>query len=165
MQIERKQIIEALLPNLKREGEYQETSEETDRYNCIAWALYDTGQWWWPTPRYGNFWLAQVPRDNKRETLIKIFEMHGFVKCDSSEQEQGYEIVALYEIHPDTGIEHVARQIQSGEWTSKLGEREDIKHKTPESVECADYGKVVQLMKRRREEWDEEEVDLTLELG
>jgi hypothetical protein len=76
------------------------------------------------------------------------------VKCDSSEREKGYEKVALYEIHPETGVEHAARQLRSGEWTSKLGEWEDIKHKTPHSVECDDYGNVVQVLKRRREEWD-----------
>lgn len=154
MNDERRKAIEDLFPKLRQSGEYEPTSDEDWNYNCVAWALYDTRQWWWPTPRFGAFWLSEVPRDNSRETVTKIFEMHGYVKCDSSEWEHGYEKVALYEIHPDTGIEHASRQLQGGEWTSKLGEWEDIKHKTPQSVECADYGKVVQIMKRRREGWD-----------
>jgi hypothetical protein len=153
---ERKQEIDDVFPNLRREGEYQETSEETDKYNCIAWALYDVKQWWWPTPRYGCYWLPGLPRDNKRETLIRTFEIHGYIKCDSAEPEKGYEKVALYEIHPGSGVEHAARQLQSGEWTSKLGEWEDIRHKTAQSVECDDYGKVVQILKRRRKEWDDD---------
>jgi hypothetical protein len=151
----RRKEIEQIFPNLRTSGAYEPTSDADWNYNCIAWALYDTRQWWWPTPRLGAFWLAQVPRDNGKETVVKIFEMHGYVKCESGEQEVGYEKVALYEIHADSGIEHVARQLQSGEWTSKIGEWEDIKHKTPESVECSDYGKVVQFLKRRRKEWDE----------
>lgn len=153
MDDERKRQIEEIFVNLRRPDEYQETSEENGDYNCIAWALYDTQQWWWPTPRYGAFWLAQVPRDNKRETVIKIFEMHGYVKCNTAEPELGYEKVAIYE-RPDSGVEHVARQLRDGQWTSKIGEWEDIKHKTPQSVECDDYGTVVQILKRPRPEWN-----------
>lgn len=148
---ERKKEIEDIFANLKSEG-FQETSAETDNYNCIAWALYDTKQWWWPTPRYGVYWLPGLPRDNKRETVIRTFEIHGYTKCDSSEPEKGYEKVALYE-HPDSGIEHASRQLQDGKWTSKLGEWEDIKHNTPQSVCCEDYGEVVQILKRARPEW------------
>ena len=165
MNDERRKAIAELFPNLRTEGEYEPTSDEDANYNCIAWALYDIRQWWWPTPRYGAFWLAQVPRNNKRETVIKIFEMHGYVTCESSDPEPGYEKVALYEISPESGIEHAARQLQSGEWTSKLGEWEDIRHKTPQSVECDDYGRVVQILKRPREEWDECELDLSKESG
>lgn len=114
MNDERRKQIEELFPNLGQRGEYEPTSDEDENYNCIAWALYDTGHWWWPTPRFGAFWLPQVSRDNKRETLVKIFEMHSYVKCDSSEQEEGYEKIALYEIHPESGVEHVSRQLQGG---------------------------------------------------
>jgi hypothetical protein len=85
--------------------------------------------------------------------VIEIFKHHGYIVCDTDEREDGYEKVALYE-HPDFGIEHASRQLQDGQWTSKLGEWEDIRHKTPQSVECDDYGNVVQIMKRRRQDWD-----------
>ena len=142
--------IEEVFPKLREEG-YQTTSQETDSYNCIAWTLYDTKQWWWPTPRYACYWPPGVPRDNTRAAVIKVFEIHGYARCESADPELGYEKVAIYE-HAETGVEHAARQLQSGEWTSKLGEWEDIRHKTPQSVECEDYGKVVQVMKRRRKE-------------
>lgn len=152
MNDERKQEIAEIFRNLK---DYEQTSDENWNYNCIAWALYDTQQWWWPSGRgSGNFWLPQVDRDNKRETVIKIFEMHGYVKCDTDEREVGYEKVAIYE-HHDFDVQHAARQLKNGKWTSKLGEWEDISHNTPQCLECEDYGKVVQIMKRRREEWDE----------
>jgi hypothetical protein len=149
---ERRRQIARIFPNL--ELDYVETSCETDVYNCIAWSFYDTRQWWWPTPRYGNFWLELVPRDNQVSTVVKMFELHGYVTCDGAEMESGYEKVAIYE-RPDSGVEHVARQLRDGYWTSKLGEWEDIRHRTAKSVECADYGRVVQYLKRRRPEWQE----------
>ena len=142
--------IEGALPALKEQA-YEITSDESETYNCIAWALHDTKQWWWPTTLYGCYWPPGVPRENTREAVIKVFEMHGYTNCDSGELEPGYEKVAIYE-RSDTGIEHAARQLQDGEWTSKIGEWEDIRHRTPQSVECEDYGKVVQIMKRPRKE-------------
>jgi hypothetical protein len=62
--------------------------------------------------------------------------------------------VALYR-HPEFGIEHVARQLRSGKWTSKLGDWEDIEHDDPYALECEDYGKIAKFMKRRRKEWDQ----------
>ena len=143
--------IEEVIPRL-REEEYETPSEESDAYNCIAWALHDTKQWWWPRPRYGCYWPPGVPRDNTRETVIMIFEIHGYAKCESDEPERGYEKVAIYE-HSETGVEHAARQLRDGGWTSKIGEWEDISHKMAQSVECEDYGRVVQIMKRKREDW------------
>jgi hypothetical protein len=158
MDTERKQQIADIFTNL---NEYEETSQENWRYNCIAWALYDTRQWWWPTGRgSGNFWLAQVPYDNKLETVVKLFEMHGYVKCDNETQEAGYEKVAIYQ-HSQFDVQHAARQLQNGKWTSKLGEWEDISHNTPRCLECADYGTVVQILKRRREEWDQHGFNVT----
>jgi hypothetical protein len=153
MKSERKQEIEGIFVKLQQEGEYQETSTETDDYNCIAWALYDTQQWWWYTPRNGCYWPPGVPRDNKRQTVIRIFELHGYAMCDTDTPEPGYEKVAIYE-HEGLGVQHAARQLQDGEWTSKLGEWEDIKHRTAQLLECDDYGKVVQILKRSRKEWD-----------
>ena len=153
MKPERKRDIEAIFTGLQSQN-YLETSVETDHYNCIAWALNDTQQWWWPTPRYGCYWPPGVPRDNKRETVTKVFEIHGYIKCDIDvTPEAGYEKIVIFE-HPDWGVQHAARQLQDGEWTSKLGEWEDIKHKTPDSLKCDDYGKVVQVLKRRRKDWD-----------
>lgn len=145
--------IEAVLPKLR---DYDLKSPETDLYNCIAWSLYDTKRWWWPTLRYGCYWPPGFSRDNKRETVVAIFELSGYQKCDSENAEIGYEKVAIYEIVGE-GVQHVARQLQTGEWTSKLGEWEDITHKTAKEVESADYGEVVQFLKRHRKEWDDRE--------
>ena len=48
---------------------------------------------------------------------------------------------------------HVARQLPSGAWTSKLGDWEDIEHQTLASLEerpgaAPAYGKVARILKR-----------------
>lgn len=43
---------------------------------------------------------------------------------------------------------HAARQLPSGQWTSKLGKSEDIQHESAEDVSGGVYGEVVEFMKR-----------------
>jgi hypothetical protein len=145
------QAIQAAVPGLLT-GSHEITSIETDAYNCIAWALHDTKQWWWPTPKYACYWPPGVARDNSRETVIRVFELHGYHSCDGREREEGFEKVALYE-HPDFGVEHVARQLRSGFWTSKIGEWEDIEHENASMLEGDEYGYLVCFMKRHRKDW------------
>jgi len=144
--------IEAVFPRLRDEG-YERTSQESNIYNCIAWALDDTEHWWDPTLNYGCYWSPNVPRDNRIETIVRIFQARGYTVCTSEELEVGYEKIAIYQ-RPNTGVTHASRQLPSGQWTSKLGDWEDITHSTPQSVECELYGTVVQIMKRRRNDWD-----------
>ncbi|MGH7151714.1 MAG: DUF7689 domain-containing protein, partial [Planctomycetota bacterium] len=44
---------------------------------------------------------------------------------------------------------HLARQIEDGRWTSKLGEREDIVHAL-RGVEGGSYGRVARILMRKR---------------
>lgn len=140
-----------MFPRL-RDG-YQFTSPETDEYNCIAWAVWDIARWWWPTPRYACYWPPGVPRDSELSSIIHLFENRAFQRCDDSVQEPGWEKVAIY-VLPDQGVTHVARQLQAGSWTSKIGEWEDIRHDRLNMLEGEEYGVVAQVMKRRRPEWD-----------
>jgi hypothetical protein len=43
---------------------------------------------------------------------------------------------------------HMARQLPSGGWTSKLGEAWDIEHQTVQGVEGTSYGRVGQYLKK-----------------
>jgi len=131
---------------------FEITSPETDTYNCIAWAVGDVTQWWWPTPKYACYWPPGVPRDNTLPSVTLIFEMHGYAICDNASIEHGFEKVAIYE-HDIFGVEHVARQLQCGHWTSKIGEWEDIKHQHPSALDGEEYGKAVRFMKRLRKDW------------
>jgi hypothetical protein len=44
----------------------------------------------------------------------------------------------------------MARQLPSGQWTSKLGEMEDIQHAALQQLDGLSYGRVVQYLKRTR---------------
>jgi len=55
--------------------------------------------------------------------------------------------VALYAA-ADGVPTHAARQLSGGRWSSKLGRGQDIEHDL-RALEGADYGKVVQLLRRR----------------
>lgn len=138
-------------PQIKDE-DYEKTSDPTDTYNCIAWAFGDTKQWWWPTPRYACYWPPGFERSNDLSVVIKICELHGYRKCNNGKHEPGYEKIALF---VGDGVEHAARQLKSGMWTSKIGECEDIEHSGLEPFEGSDYGKVAQYLKRPRKDWVE----------
>ena len=52
------------------------TSQETDDYNCIAWAAGDTDRWWWPTsPPY--YWPQNIPLEESISAFIQAFSTLG----------------------------------------------------------------------------------------
>lgn len=142
----RKEIV-ARFPGLK-DGKFQHTSDPTPAYNCIAWALGVTDSWWWPTTRFGYYWPRRIPTNASVAAFVALFGSYGYVECEDGELEPGVEKVAIYAT--GDGVEHAARQLINGRWTSKLGELDDIMHTNAEGVECDDYGKIVKFMKRAR---------------
>ncbi len=70
----------------------------------------------------------------------------GYEPCADGLLEDGFEKVAIYQ--SPSGVQHMARQLQTGWWTSKLGQLEDIEHETPAELEGDIYGVVVQYMRR-----------------
>jgi hypothetical protein len=67
-------------------------------------------------------------RDDSVEAWIELFELHGYRRCDSADLEEGMEKIAIYADSNGEAL-HVARQLSSGEWTSKIGKLEDIRHR------------------------------------
>lgn len=131
-------------PNLTP-GNHTETSPETNRYNCIAWAVEDTTHWWQP----GIYWLpVEHPKlDYGLSALETVFRMLNYSDCGMDEScEEGYTKVALY--GTTFLYTHAARQLPSGKWTSKMGKGVDIEHDTLDVVAGGLYGLVVQIMKR-----------------
>ncbi|MEL6882527.1 MAG: hypothetical protein AAFP09_18535, partial [Cyanobacteria bacterium J06607_10] len=61
----------------------------------------------------------------------------------------GFQKIAIY-IDAQQTPRHVTRQLANGEWTSKIGQYEDIQHKTLEALtgEAPAYGTVAQIMKK-----------------
>lgn len=138
--------IEQLFPLVKKEG-YQITSLETIDYNCIAWAASRNDKWMWPHPDY--FWPAKIPLNDKLSSFIKLFESLGYFICNSDTIEKDNEKIAIY-VTPSTDIvQHAARQLESGKWTSKLGEYKDIKH-TLKGLTKSTYGEIGVIMKRKK---------------
>lgn len=144
-----RQDIEHWFPALAADG-YQLTSPETSEYNCIAWAAGDTESWWWPTPDPDlSYWPPGVPRERTLTRFIEAYRTLGYEPCQTAEAEPDYEKVALY--INDKGLPtHAARQLPTGEWTSKLGGSEDIQHTTPDGLTSAVYGSVAAVLRRKR---------------
>jgi len=123
---------------------YTITSPPTRQYNCIAWAADDELHWWWPEPR--AYWPLGVPMDTTLVAFIEAFRTIGYETCQDGSLESGLVKIALYA--RGSSITHAARQLPSGHWTSKLGEKEDIEHRTPDEVCGPVYGVVVQFLSR-----------------
>jgi hypothetical protein len=105
---------------------FQITSWPTDSYNCIAWAAEDQSYWWWPDPDHESFWPHGVQRDDSMAAFVAAFRTIGYELCNSFDLEAGFEKVAIYAVGDK--VKHMARQLPSGAWTSKLGEWWDIAH-------------------------------------
>lgn len=138
------QKIEEIFPNLLISG-YSITSPATSEYNCIAWAADDTEACWWPDPFDLGYWPSAIPRKETLDAFIKAYELSGYVTCQDTRHEKGFEKIAIY-VDSNGKPTHAARQLSSGKWTSKLGELEDIEHNSLDSL--AEYGTVAVFMKR-----------------
>ena len=133
------------LPSL---GDFNVTSGATPQYNCFAWALGSNSLWIDPTVEYG-YWPESIPNDLTVASFVELFRGVGYEACEDGKLEEGYEKIVIY-AH-DGEPTHAARQLPDGQWTSKLGVREDIVHSSPEELQGDDrssYGRVVLFMVR-----------------
>lgn len=134
-------------PNLSPDT-YHKTSDETKDYNCVAWihgrqdepvdlSLDDEGD---PIPGF----------DPTPAPYIIYFKEFGFSECEDGTLVEGVEKIALYQGRDDY-FEHVTKQLPNGNWTSKVGEFEDIEHYNLEALNNpTNYGKVTVFMQRPR---------------
>ena len=94
------------------------------------------------------WWPDHIQSDDTLESVIALFVDVGYEPCDNHEVEGTVEKVAIY--GDDDGPSHVARQLESGRWTSKLGDWEDIEHDSLRAVEGSRYGTVRAILRRSR---------------
>ncbi len=135
-----------LFPNLTDDN-HLIMSPETDNYNCIAWAYEVSNKRMWPgTPDY--YWPSGVTGPDELATLVQLYLDEGYEKCESGEPEEGYKKVAIY-VNQE-GPQHAALQLDSGRWTSKLGDLQDIQHDTLKALEGKEYGKATVFQKKHR---------------
>ena len=146
------------LPGL-RSSEFSITSPPTDDYNCIAWAVGETARWWSPIDDDDDdhYWPAGLPRYSEDapvsvEDVASALAMVGFTECQGAEAEDGYEKIAIFADEDE--FTHVARQLPTDRWTSKLGESWDIEHEleavagTQSPWRSFRYGEIVLIMRR-----------------
>jgi hypothetical protein len=93
------------------------------------------------------YWPPGAPFEETIDAFIEAFRTLGFLECPDGAYEIGVEKIALYATSAGTPT-HMARQLVSGGWTSKLGSNVDIEHATLEQIEGPLYGKVVRFLKR-----------------
>lgn len=127
---------------------FRVTSPATGEYTCIAYAAGDVDRVWlpdpWPDGLY--YWPEGAPREDTLAGWTLAFQSLGYSVCESRQVEPGFEKVALYAARGTP--KHVARQLQSGFWTSKVGTSEDIEHEL-HGLEGASYGDVVLVLGRK----------------
>jgi len=143
---------EAQIPNLTRH-KWRCASKKDPSYNCIAWAAGDTTRNWWPPSHLGavTYWPPGILAFETLAAFIQAFETLGYEVCDHPGLEVGMEKVAIF-VSARTGAPtHAARQLPSGQWTSKLGAGIDIVHDDLEAVggEMAlEFGSVAAVLVR-----------------
>ena len=100
----------------------------------------------WPDALHLYYWPPEIPRTETLEAFIKAFEIFGYRVCNCIAYEEGFEKVAIY-IDTHGKPTHAARQLSSGNWTSKLGQLEDIEHAALDNIAGQWYGFVGVIMK------------------
>ena len=139
--------VEAKFPELAKAG-YRITSPAVRSYNCVAWAANDTERWWWPDSSHlYSYWPSGVDRRLSCASFVTAFATLGYAPCKNGTLEDGLEKVALYV--DESGVPtHMARQLEDGAWTSKLGNWYDIRHEAVDGICGKNYGRVWSFLKR-----------------
>jgi hypothetical protein len=141
--------LEEIFANLASAG-YSPKSEKSTVYNCIAYAAGDETRKWEGFRELGYHWPEGAQEGHSLDALISAFQQLGYTICDTEGLDPGFEKVALF-VDNDGLWTHAAKQCADGKWTSKLGNLEDIIHRTPQAVAGPGgaYGEVACFMKRK----------------
>jgi hypothetical protein len=143
--------LEQCFPKLQNSN-YKITSPEDPRYNCVAFSVGCTTLFFQllERPSKTYYWPPGIPRDDTLECWIQLYTIHGYKPCEIGDLEPNVEKIAIYVGATGEPL-HVARQLVSGWWQSKLGQGQDLEHETLESLEGYDmdeYGKVACFLSR-----------------
>lgn len=155
--------LRKVVPNLTDDG-HSVRSDRVDTYNCVAWAGGDAKRWGWPDAARRHYWPKRAPREETVGAFIAAFRSRHYRPCDDDRLVAGIEKVALF-VHTPESAEfwstgdldaaeipgtpsHMARQLESGAWTSKLGESYDIEHHELHALEGPGYGRLECILAR-----------------
>lgn len=143
--------LTVVFPGL-RDARFEVTSPPDPMYNCIGWAVGSTAEWWEPN-RPEDVWPEGAPRQHTIAAVMTALAAAGYERCRDGKLERDAEKAAIYGIGEQ--FTHVARQLPSGRWTSKLGVQWDIEHELKALASSANangpvqYGEIVAYMARR----------------
>ena len=101
------------------------TSPQSRAYNCIAYAYGDLSRAYWPSKTF--YWPNHIVRSEHLNSFIDLFNSIGYVLCDNGILEPGFEKVAIFGLNQNT-TKHAAKQLLTGQWSSKLGANYDVSH-------------------------------------
>ena len=65
----------------------------SNTHNCIAYAAWDTNQWWAHTP--DRYWPPHATRSNSIASLRQAFAGLGYEECEDGSVEPGYHKIAF----------------------------------------------------------------------
>jgi len=136
-------LWEAHFPQL---GKWIKSSERTDSYNCAAFAAGEDTQKWDPYPPGVHFWPSGLNRGYSVQHFVEAYRTIGYDSCADGMLDPYFEKIVLY-TNNYGGVEHVARQLSDGSWTSKMGDEEDIIHENPQAL-SGGYGHPTVYMQR-----------------
>lgn len=89
------------------------TSPQTPIYNCIAWACGVIDKWYWPDTSGIYYWPDNIPREERIDSFIELFESIGYKICDDGELEEKFQKIAIYTDNLSNPT-HSARQLKNG---------------------------------------------------
>src|SRR5262245_4584007 len=142
--------LEAAFPGLKNSG-FEVTSDKSDRPNCIGWVL-NSNLYFDPViggSIGGYYWPDGIRKDDTVTAWSELFSLHGFRDCPTADLDVETEKIGIY-VGADGNATHVAKQLNTGEWTSKVGKAEDIRHGTLDALVGKEFGTIDKIMSRQR---------------
>ncbi|WP_158080810.1 hypothetical protein [Pelomonas sp. KK5] len=143
----RKKINEWFPDGTKNLASLSITSPIDWKYNCVAWAVGLNNTWLEPSPA-GSWPVAHA--GSSIDAYAVMFNHYGFVDAADGKKEKGLEKIVIYGDSAGNFL-HVARQLENGKWTSKLGGESDITHATPQTLAGKIYGTPLKYMARPKQ--------------
>jgi hypothetical protein len=137
-----------LFPGLRNRA-WAVTSPPSPLYNCVAWAAGDATRWWWPDAGRDYYWPPSAPREETIEAFVAAFALLGYEPSSAADEPSPLEFERVALFARDSRPEHMARELATGEWTSKCGRLEDITHAL-DGVRGSVYGAPVAVLRRPR---------------
>jgi hypothetical protein len=95
------------------------------------------------------YWPPSVPKHETLDAFIAAYATLGYSVCEDGLLEPDFEKIAIF-VGATGRPTHASRQLQDGQWTSKLGKAHDISHVLEEvgGFRCSSYGRIAVFMKR-----------------